>query len=145
MVCAKMNNSIIPTFFFVLCVFSISTSAGTTCTKHVKAKVRTQPPCGAMVVDQSGKHSQHTTVQAGVDALSTTDDKTQSLFIYPGVYHEQVVSSGSAQALSNSDIDDIASISHHDQPTSLSKAGRRMRPLTKEMPSMSLTTWHSST
>lgn len=52
--------------------------------------VRTAPPCGAVVVDQSGEHSNYTTVQAGVDALSTTEDGTQYLFIYPGLYTEQV-------------------------------------------------------
>lgn len=51
---------------------------------------RTVPPCGAITVDKSGQYSKYTTVQAGVDALSTTASGTQSLFIYPGVYTEQV-------------------------------------------------------
>ena len=51
---------------------------------------RTKPPVGAVVVDQSGRHSNFTTVQAGVDALSIDSTSSQSLFIYPGVYVEQV-------------------------------------------------------
>lgn len=51
---------------------------------------RTEPPPGAVVVDQSGRNSNYTTVQAGINALSNTSTGLQSLFIYPGVYVEQV-------------------------------------------------------
>ncbi|KAK5138425.1 hypothetical protein LTR08_000011 [Meristemomyces frigidus] len=51
---------------------------------------RTLPPCGAVIVDQTGHHGNYTSVQAGVNALSTTQNGTQTLFIYPGVYIEQV-------------------------------------------------------
>ncbi|MCJ1329519.1 hypothetical protein MMC10_006199 [Thelotrema lepadinum] len=51
---------------------------------------RTQPPPGAVVVDQSGQYSNYTTVQSGIDTLSTTAPGLQSLFIFPGVYTEQV-------------------------------------------------------
>ena len=55
------------------------------------AEARTSPPDGAVIVDASGEHGEYTTVQDGVDALSTTESGTQTLFIYPGVYNEQVV------------------------------------------------------
>lgn len=61
------------------------------CDEVVDAVVRTKPDCGAVVVDKSGEHSESTTVQEGVDALSVDEAGVQSLFIYPGVYFEQVV------------------------------------------------------
>ena len=65
--------------------------AAPTCTHYnAHTESHTCPPCGAVVVDASGHHSNYTTVQTGVDALSTTATGTQSLFIYPGVYTEQV-------------------------------------------------------
>ncbi|KAI6812746.1 pectinesterase [Hortaea werneckii] len=67
---------------------------------HAAAFWRTSPPKGAIVVDQSGRHSDITTVQAGVDALSTTEEGLQSLFIYPGTYQEQVFISERAANLS---------------------------------------------
>ena len=51
---------------------------------------RTEPPPGAVIVDQSGVNSNYTTVQSSVNALSTDSTGLQSLFIYPGVYVEQV-------------------------------------------------------
>ena len=60
------------------------------CSYELQSSVRTRAPCGAVVVDATGKHSNLTTVQAGVNALSTTATGTQDLFIYPGVYYEQV-------------------------------------------------------
>ena len=51
---------------------------------------RTVPPPGAIVVDQTGQYSTYRTVQSGVNALSTNATGLQSLFIYPGVYTEQV-------------------------------------------------------
>lgn len=47
---------------------------------------RTSPPKGALVV---GKGGQYETIQAAVDALQPTE-KEQTIFIYPGIYHEQV-------------------------------------------------------
>ena len=58
----------------------------------VDAASRTSPPAGAVVVDGSGKNGGYTTVQKGLDSLSLTNAGTQQLFIYPGVYREQVVS-----------------------------------------------------
>lgn len=55
------------------------------------SSIRTSASYGAVVVDKSGLHSNYTTVQAGVDALSATETGLQNLFIYPGVYTEQVV------------------------------------------------------
>lgn len=51
---------------------------------------RTTPPDGAVIVDKDGSDGAYTTVQDGVDALSTTATGEQYLFIYPGVYSEQV-------------------------------------------------------
>lgn len=51
---------------------------------------RTTPPDGAVVVDKDGSGGAYTTVQDGVNALSTTETGEQYLFIYPGVYEEQV-------------------------------------------------------
>lgn len=52
---------------------------------------RTFPPRGAIVVDQSGHHSRLLTVQSGINAINATAKGDTSLFIYPGVYTEQVV------------------------------------------------------
>jgi len=65
-------------------------SAAATLPYEYGSRLRTQPPFGSLIVDRSGRHSNHTTVQSGIDALSITDPKTQSLFIYPGTYVEQV-------------------------------------------------------
>lgn len=69
-------------------------------TSYAAAFWRTSPPKGAVVVDQSGRHSDITTVQGGVDALSTDEEGLQSLFIYPGTYQEQVFISERAANLS---------------------------------------------
>ncbi|KAI7160186.1 hypothetical protein D0869_08113 [Hortaea werneckii] len=69
-------------------------------TSYATAFWRTSPPKGAVVVDQSGRHSDITTVQGGVDALSTDEEGLQSLFIYPGTYQEQVFISERAANLS---------------------------------------------
>lgn len=58
----------------------------------VDAEARTSPPSGAVVVDASGQNGDYTTVQAGVESLSTTESGTQTSFIYPGIYIEQVAS-----------------------------------------------------
>ncbi|OOQ91517.1 putative polygalacturonase A precursor [Penicillium brasilianum] len=53
---------------------------------------RVSPAKGAVVVDNSAKPypGSFSTVQAGVDALSTTTTTPQSLFVFPGTYVEQV-------------------------------------------------------
>lgn len=66
---------------FSSALFVLATAAG-----------RTSPPSGAVVVDKTGQHGGYTTVQAGINSLSTTQTGTQTLFIYPGSYKEQVVS-----------------------------------------------------
>lgn len=53
-------------------------------------KGRTIPPKGAVVVRKNGGNGTYGTVQAGVNALSVSATGEQSLFIYPGVYTEQV-------------------------------------------------------
>ncbi|KAH7342922.1 BcPME1, pectin methyl esterase 1 [Rhexocercosporidium sp. MPI-PUGE-AT-0058] len=56
-----------------------------------RAVDQTKPPAGAVVVDASGSISgSFKTVQAGVNALSTTSTKSQTLFIMGGTYKEQV-------------------------------------------------------
>ncbi|KAK4507423.1 hypothetical protein PRZ48_001158 [Zasmidium cellare] len=48
---------------------------------------RTSPPSGALVVGSSGDYS---TIQAAVDALSSSSSSEQSIFIEAGTYKEQV-------------------------------------------------------
>ncbi|KAF4625225.1 hypothetical protein G7Y89_g12943 [Cudoniella acicularis] len=83
---------------------SISGRGSTTDTRHSRiiprgvgqsdtSNARMSPPDGAIVVDSSGRSSipiSHLTVQSGVDALDRRTNAPQILFIYPGVYHEQV-------------------------------------------------------
>ncbi|ETI31471.1 hypothetical protein F441_21443 [Phytophthora nicotianae CJ01A1] len=54
-------------------------------------QARTQPPPGAIVVDATGAYNgSYKTVAEGVaNVPNTTDEHT--LFVFPGVYHEQVV------------------------------------------------------
>ncbi|KAH9809522.1 carbohydrate esterase family 8 protein [Teratosphaeria destructans] len=52
------------------------------------ARARTSAPPGALTVGPSGTYS---TIQDAVDALDTSSTKTQSIFIEPGTYEEQVV------------------------------------------------------
>jgi pectinesterase len=52
---------------------------------------RTSPPAGALVVKKSPGSGQYGTVQAAVNALSTTSTTAQSIFIYAGSYKEQVL------------------------------------------------------
>ncbi|KAF2223193.1 pectin lyase fold/virulence factor [Elsinoe ampelina] len=51
------------------------------------AAAKTTAPSGALVVGGSGKYK---TVQAAVNALSKTSTSTQTIFINPGTYKEQV-------------------------------------------------------
>jgi len=51
------------------------------------------PPPGAVVVAQDGRPGVYPNVTAGVNALPTNETGEQYLFIYPGLYKEQVVSS----------------------------------------------------
>ncbi|KAK6506585.1 hypothetical protein TWF481_005043 [Arthrobotrys musiformis] len=54
------------------------------------AASRTSPPSGALVVSKSPTSGQYGTIQAAVNALSTTSTSAQSIFIYQGTYNEQV-------------------------------------------------------
>ncbi|KAF3926014.1 Pectinesterase [Dactylellina cionopaga] len=56
----------------------------------VLAASRTSPPSGALVVSKSPSSGQYGTIQAAVNALSTTSTSAQSIFIYQGTYNEQV-------------------------------------------------------
>lgn len=78
------------TFLAAVATLFTLTTALSTRSYNVSSSSRTSPPSGAIVVDQTGKHSNYTTIYSGINALSTTTDGTQSLFIYPGVYLEQV-------------------------------------------------------
>ncbi|KAI9981626.1 hypothetical protein PInf_009382 [Phytophthora infestans] len=54
-------------------------------------QARTQPPPGAIVVDAAGVYSgSYKTVAEGVTHIPNTIDE-HTLFVFPGVYHEQVV------------------------------------------------------
>jgi len=55
--------------------------------------IRIFPPPGAVVVAQDGRPGAYPNVTAGVNALPTNETGEQYLFIYPGLYKEQVVSS----------------------------------------------------
>ena len=72
----------------LLCVYAVGSPASQ---RRESTRDGTCPPPGAIVVDKTGLHSNYTTVQSGINALSTTDAGLQSLFIYPGTYTEQVV------------------------------------------------------
>lgn len=51
---------------------------------------RTSPPSGCLVVSKSATSGQYSTVQAAVNALSTSSTAAQCIFIYQGTYSEQV-------------------------------------------------------
>lgn len=57
------------------------------------AASRTTPPAGCLTVSKPGARpsGQYGTIQAAVDALSVTSTSPQCIFIYPGVYAEQVL------------------------------------------------------
>lgn len=67
---------------------SSASSIGTPLPSYARASA----PAGAVVVDNSEVpvSGSYSTVQLGVDALSTTATDPQYLFIYPGTYNEQV-------------------------------------------------------
>ncbi|KAF3309450.1 hypothetical protein TWF173_010913 [Orbilia oligospora] len=54
------------------------------------AASRTSPPSGSLVVSKNPSSGQYGTIQAAVNALSTTSTSAQSIFIYQGTYNEQV-------------------------------------------------------
>ncbi|KAK6521922.1 hypothetical protein TWF506_002123 [Arthrobotrys conoides] len=54
------------------------------------AASRTTPPSGSLVVSKNPTSGQYGTIQAAVNALSTTSTSAQSIFIYQGTYNEQV-------------------------------------------------------
>ncbi|KAK6535712.1 hypothetical protein TWF694_002162 [Orbilia ellipsospora] len=56
----------------------------------VLAASRTSPPSGALVVSKTPASGQYGTIQAAINALSTTSTTAQSIFIYQGTYNEQV-------------------------------------------------------
>ncbi|KAF4315018.1 hypothetical protein BBO99_00009677 [Phytophthora kernoviae] len=52
---------------------------------------RTEPPAGAIVVDATGVYEgSFETVSEGVENLNRKTTKEQTIFVMPGVYHEQV-------------------------------------------------------
>ncbi|KXX73931.1 Pectinesterase [Madurella mycetomatis] len=59
----------------------------------VLAANRTSPPPNCLTVSKpnASPRGQYTTIQAAVDALSLTTTAPQCIFIYPGVYREQVL------------------------------------------------------
>jgi pectinesterase len=57
--------------------------------KLVTAASRTSPPSGSYVVKSDASSGEYSTVSAAVAALPS-DDTHQFIFIYPGVYNEQV-------------------------------------------------------
>ena len=54
------------------------------------ATSRTSAPSNALVVSKSATSGQYSSIQAAVDALSTTSTTAQAIFINPGTYTEQV-------------------------------------------------------
>jgi pectinesterase len=54
------------------------------------AASRTSPPAGCLVVSKSATSGQYKTVQAAVDASSTSSTAAQCIFINQGAYNEQV-------------------------------------------------------
>ncbi|KAF3226025.1 hypothetical protein TWF106_001241 [Orbilia oligospora] len=54
------------------------------------AASRTSPPSGSLVVSKNPSSGQYGTIQAAVNALSTTSTSAQSIFVYQGTYNEQV-------------------------------------------------------
>lgn len=55
------------------------------------AAARTSPPSGCLVVSKEGGSGTYATVQAAVNALSTSATAAQCIFIRPGTYTEQVL------------------------------------------------------
>jgi len=55
-----------------------------------QAASRTSAPSGALVVSKSATSKQYSTIQKAINALSVSSKTTQSIFISPGVYNEQV-------------------------------------------------------
>jgi pectinesterase len=55
------------------------------------AATRTSPPSGCLVVSKSPSSGQYSSVQAAINALSTTSSSDQCIFINPGTYSEQVL------------------------------------------------------
>ncbi|RQM17372.1 hypothetical protein DD237_001347 [Peronospora effusa] len=51
----------------------------------------TNPPAGAIIVDQSGHHSGYLTIKDAVNNLDLSTTVQQTIFIYKGTYQEQVV------------------------------------------------------
>ncbi|ETO60258.1 hypothetical protein F444_21514, partial [Phytophthora nicotianae P1976] len=73
---------------FVLGNFATSSAiaTGATCTGLTSC---TTPPPGAIVVDAMGAHKgSFRTLAEGVSNLANTTEE-QTIFLYPGVYHEQ--------------------------------------------------------
>ncbi|KAH8667985.1 pectin lyase fold/virulence factor [Tricladium varicosporioides] len=84
-----MKLTRISTLFALLLGRVISTGRTSLDTSYI----RTTPPDGAIVVDNSGRASipiSHLTFQSAVDALDRKTTKAQNIFIYPGIYREQV-------------------------------------------------------
>jgi len=54
------------------------------------AAARTSPPAGALIVSKTAHSGQYLTIQAAINALSTTSTTAQSIFIGAGTYSEQV-------------------------------------------------------
>ncbi|KAL4168545.1 hypothetical protein KRP22_011944 [Phytophthora ramorum] len=73
-----------------LASLATSTLAAIDCTSN-GANARTQPPSGAVVVDASGAYKgSYQTVSEGVANIPNTTAE-HTLFVFPGVYHEQVI------------------------------------------------------
>lgn len=57
----------------------------------VLAASRTSAPSGCLVVSKSASSGQYSTIQAAVNALSTSSTADQCIFVNPGTYSEQVL------------------------------------------------------
>jgi pectinesterase len=68
-----------------------SVIAAFTLVQAALAASRTSPPSGCLVVSKSASSGQYSTIQAAVNALSTTSTAAQCIFINPGTYTEQVL------------------------------------------------------
>ena len=67
----------------------VLTAAAAAVASPIEARAaRSSPPSGCLAVGGSGKYS---TVQAAVNALSTSSTTAQCIFIYKGTYKEQVL------------------------------------------------------
>ena len=75
----------------------------------VTAASYTSPPSGAVIVRKNPQSGEFSTIQAAVNSLDSTSERT--IFVYPGTYNEQVLISRSGKLTIRGYTTDTASYS----------------------------------